>query len=319
MGSSGGWSVLTTRDPEEGRTALQQAYHRLRLPRPEAGRFELSLASTAYGPLTAQRLRLIGWNSHGSNDSTGLLCIGHLAHGRFLVRSERTEITGGPAFLFPPGPYTAQWKDVGLSTLTLEAAVVEDYARAMTGRTDFRLTFTGHHPLTDAHMKYWRSTAGHVVDHVMVNDIAAASPLLLEQSLHNLTIAILRTFPNSYLDAGTDPDPPEQAHPAALRRAITFIETHLAEPIGLAEIATAARMSTRGLQAAFRRHLDTTPLRYLRTARIDAAHTDLLAGDPTAGDTVSAIAARWGFAHPGRFAAAYRTQHGEAPTDTLHR
>ncbi len=308
---------MTTRDPDEGRTALQQAFHRLRLPRPEASRFELSLASTAYGPLTAQRLRLIGWDSSGSNDSTGLLCIGHLAHGRFLVRSERTEITGGPAFLFPPGPYTAQWKDVGLSTLTVEAAVVEDYARAMTGRTDFRLEFTGHHPLTEAHTKYWRATAGHVVDHVMVNDIAASSPLLLEQNLHNLTIAILQTFPNSFLEAVADP--PEQAHPAALRRAITFIETHLAEPIGLPEIAAAARMSPRGLQAAFRRHLDTTPLRYLRTARIDAAHTDLLTGDPARGDTVGAIAARWGFAHPSRFAAAYRAQYGESPIDTLHR
>jgi AraC-like DNA-binding protein len=204
-----------------------------------------------------------------------------------------------------------------LSTLTLEAAVVEDYARAMTGRTDFRLDFTGHRPLTDAHTKYWQATAGHVVEHVMVNSVAAASPLLLEQGLRNLTIAVLSTFPNSFLAAGTDPDPPEQAHPAALRRAIAFIETHLAEPIGLPEIAAAARMSPRGLQAAFRRPLDTTPLRYLRTTRIDAAHADLLAA-ATRGDTVGAIAARWGFAHPGRFAAAYRDQYGETPTDTLH-
>ncbi|MFW3385587.1 UNVERIFIED_CONTAM: helix-turn-helix domain-containing protein [Kocuria sp. CPCC 205274] len=280
-------------------------------------RFELFLASTAYGPLTAQRLRLIGWDSSGANDSTGMLCIGHLAHGRFLVRSERTEVTGGPAFLFPPGPYAAQWKDVGLSTLTVEAAVVEDYARALTGRTGFRLEFTGHHPRSETHLKYWQAIAGHVVDHVLVNEVAAASPLLLEQSLRSLTHAVLQTFPNTFLAAGTDPDPPEQVHPTALRRAIAYIETHLAEPIGLPEIAAAARLSPRGLQSAFRRHLDTTPMGYLRTARLDAAHTDLLAA--AGGESVGAIAARWGFAHPGRFAAAYRDQYGEAPADTLRR
>ena len=318
MGSSEGWSVLTTRDPEEGRAALQQAYRRLRLPRPEVSRFELSLAGTAYGPLTAQRLRLIGWDSTGANDSTGLLRIGCVTHGRFLARSHRTEVTGGPAFLFPSGPYAARWKDLGLGTLTVEAELVEDHARALTGRTDFRLEFTGHHPLTEAHRKYWQATAGHVVEHVMVNQVAAASPLLLEQSLRGLATAVLQTFPNSFLEHGEDPHPSAQVHPAALRRAIAYIETHLAEPIGLPEIAAAARLSPRGLQAAFRRHLDTTPMAYLRTVRIDAAHTDLLTA-ASRGDTVTAVAARWGFAHPSRFAAAYRAQYGEAPGDTMRR
>ncbi|MUN63776.1 helix-turn-helix domain-containing protein [Kocuria sediminis] len=94
-------------------------------------------------------------------------------------------------------------------------------------------------------------------------------------------------------------------------------ETHLAEPIGLPEIAAAARLSPRGLQAAFRRHLDTTPTGYLRTARIDAAHTDLLAA--SGAQTVAEVAARWGFAHPGRFAAAYRDHYGETPAETLRR
>jgi hypothetical protein len=55
MGSPGGWSVAETRDPEEGRAALERAYRRLRLPRPEATGFEMVLATTAYGPLTAHR------------------------------------------------------------------------------------------------------------------------------------------------------------------------------------------------------------------------------------------------------------------------
>ena len=310
---------METRDPEEGRAALERAYRRLHLPQPEATGFQLSLATTAYGPLTAQRVRLSGWDSGGANDSTGLLRIGHLTHGRFLLRSDRTEVTGGPVFLFPAGPYAARWEDLGLSTLTVDTALVEDYARALTGRTDFRLRFTGHHPRTDAHTRYWQATAGQVLQHVLTDTIAATSPLLLEESLRSLTTAVLQTFPSTFLDTIADPAPSEQAHPEAVRRAIAFIEAHLAEPIGLPEIATAARISPRGLQAAFRRHLDTTPLGYLRTVRIDAAHRDLLAADPTAGTTVTSVATRWGFGHPGRIAAVYRSQYGESPTDTLHR
>ena len=33
--------------------------------------------------------------------------------------------------------------------------------------------------------------------------------------------------------------------------------------------------------------------------------------------TVNAIAARWGFTHRGRFAAAYRNRYGQSPATTL--
>jgi transcriptional regulator GlxA family with amidase domain len=201
----------------------------------------------------------------------------------------------------------------------VDTALVEDYARAVTGRTDFRLRFTGHHPRTDAHTRYWQATAEQVIQHVLTDTIAATSPLLVDQSLRSLTTAVLQTFPSTFLDTIADPAPPAQAHPAAVRRAIAFIEAHLAEPIGLPEIATAARMSPRGLQAAFRRHLDTTPLGYLRTVRIDAAHRDLLAADPASGTTVASVAARWGFGHRGRFAHYYRQAYGVLPQQTLDR
>jgi AraC-like DNA-binding protein len=35
--------------------------------------------------------------------------------------------------------------------------------------------------------------------------------------------------------------------------------------------------------------------------------------------TVAAVAHRWGFAHLGRFASAYRCRFGEPPSDTLRR
>jgi transcriptional regulator GlxA family with amidase domain len=73
----------------------------------------------------------------------------------------------------------------------------------------------------------------------------------------------------------------------------------------------------RAVQYMFRRHLDTTPMAYLRRIRLDRAHRDLLAADPSH-DTVSAIATRWGFAHTGRFSQVYRAEFGESPSVTLH-
>ncbi|MGN5382482.1 helix-turn-helix domain-containing protein [Streptomyces lasalocidi] len=56
---------------------------------------------------------------------------------------------------------------------------------------------------------------------------------------------------------------------------------------------------------------------YLRRVRLAHAHRDLLAADPHSGATVGGVAARWGFAHPGRFAALYRTVYGISPAETL--
>jgi transcriptional regulator GlxA family with amidase domain len=123
--------------------------------------------------------------------------------------------------------------------------------------------------------------------------------------------AVLACFPNSTLDAesasyvGDTPQP--------LRRALAFIDEHAGEPITLNEIAVAARLSPRGLQATFRRHLDTTPLALLRSIRMDRAHRDLRNAEP-GGTTVAALAARWGFTHLGRFAIEYRSRYGSYPS-----
>jgi AraC-like DNA-binding protein len=50
--------------------------------------------------------------------------------------------------------------------------------------------------------------------------------------------------------------------------------------------------------------------------RLHHAHQDLLAGVRPP-DTVTAIAARWGFMHTGRFAALYRRTYSHSPNTTL--
>jgi transcriptional regulator GlxA family with amidase domain len=108
------------------------------------------------------------------------------------------------------------------------------------------------------------------------------------------------------------------AGPRSLRRALAFIDDHAGEPITLAEIAAAAGLSPRGLQDAFRRRLGSTPMAELQRVRLAGAHDELEREDP-ASARVEEIARRWGFAHPSRFAAVYRRQYGELPSQTLRR
>jgi len=100
---------------------------------------------------------------------------------------------------------------------------------------------------------------------------------------------------------------------------MAFIDARAAEPIGLAEIAAAAQLSPRALQAAFRRHLGTTPLGRLRAVRMARAHADLQSARPGDGETVSAVASRWGFSQLSRFARDYKQCYGVLPRQTLNR
>ncbi|MEV7175425.1 helix-turn-helix transcriptional regulator [Kitasatospora sp. NPDC093679] len=85
----------------------------------------------------------------------------------------------------------------------------------------------------------------------------------------------------------------------------------------IADIAEAAGTTPRAVQYAFHRHLDTTPTGYLRRVRLERAHRELVVADPATGTTVKQIAARWGFANPGNFAALHHHAYGATPSHTL--
>lgn len=108
------------------------------------------------------------------------------------------------------------------------------------------------------------------------------------------------------------------ATPVTVRRAVAYMEASPDLEISVADVARAAHASVRALQLAFRRHLDTTPMAYLRRVRLDRVYADLAAADPGK-TTVTTVTARWGFHAVGRFSADYRNTYGEYPRDTLRR
>jgi transcriptional regulator GlxA family with amidase domain len=110
-----------------------------------------------------------------------------------------------------------------------------------------------------------RSVAEHqrLRHRVLANPEAAASPLIVGSTARLLAATALATFPNTALP-GPGVRDRRDASPATLRRAIAFIDEHVHDDIVGAEIAAAAGVTIRAAQLAFRRHLDTTPLGYLR-------------------------------------------------------
>ncbi len=105
----------------------------------------------------------------------------------------------------------------------------------------------------------------------------------------------------------------------AVRRAMEYIDDHLAERITLADLARHAGVSVRSIQAGFRDDLATTPVAYIRDRRLDQVRHVLLEALPSDGLTVGAVADRWGFGNAGTFAVRYRRRFGETPSETLRR
>ena len=84
------------------------------------------------------------------------------------------------------------------------------------------------------------------------------------------------------------------------------------------DLCTAAGVSERTLEYAFKEVMGLTPVAYLVRLRLHRVRQALLAA-PLGSTTVSAQALNWGFWHFGEFTRAYKECFGELPSDTLRR
>ncbi|EPN2807075.1 AraC family transcriptional regulator [Serratia marcescens] len=104
--------------------------------------------------------------------------------------------------------------------------------------------------------------------------------------------------------------------PAYLRRAVEFINENIGSTLTLAGIARAAQCSIRTLQRAFHDWRQIGIMQYVKEVRLQRAREDLLRSDI---NSVTEVATRWGFFHLSQFAADYRKQYGELPSETRRR
>ncbi len=214
----------------------------------------------------------------------------------------------------PDLPYRAETDEVHSTTVLLDPRLLAREAGAALGDDAPLIRFSSFRPVDDASARLWKDTVRYVKDCVLGED-DSASPLVLGHCSRLLAAVTLATFPNTIAPEPVLHDRTDSS-PVLLRRAISYMEVNAGNDIALADIAEAVHVTPRAVQYMFRRHLDTTPLQYLRRLRMDRAHRDLLvAAHPD--QTVTQIAARWGFTHTGRFAVLYRQTFGLSPHQTL--
>ncbi|WP_431683222.1 helix-turn-helix domain-containing protein [Kitasatospora sp. KL5] len=298
---------------------LSAAYTPMRIGGPvEDARVRIS--RRAAGNLSVDRLSF-GYDMGYDAGSLGKVCLISMHEGALVDRTDGREevFSAGETFLVAPPdrPYRGEVKAARYTIAMFDPALLTEVAPALAdGRGPVRLT--GHRAVTAAANRQLTAAVAYLRDGVLDNPVARESELVVSTAAQHLAAATLAALPHT---ARTDPALADtrDATPATLRRAVAFIEDNAHLDITLAAIAAAAFVTPRALQYSFRRHAGCTPLAHLRRVRMARAHAELRAATLQSGTTVTQVAARWGFAHPGRFAEAYRRAYGVAPSVTLKR
>ncbi|MEC3951867.1 helix-turn-helix transcriptional regulator [Nocardia sp. CDC153] len=224
-------------------------------------------------------------------------------------------LPGDVGLLTPPDlPYSGMVRSARYRAVLFDPELLERVGGP--SREHTKIQFTGHRPVNAAAAKRLARALAHL-DQLAADPEVTPDSLVATTASDYLAAIVLDTMPTT---ARTEPTAVDRcdAHGETARRAIAYIETHIHQDISIADIAAACFVTTRSVQLAFRRHLNTTPTAYMKRLRLYAAHEELRAASPADGHTVTSIAQRWGFAHPGRFAIAYRRAYGQAPSTTLN-
>jgi AraC-like DNA-binding protein len=173
-------------------------------------------------------------------------------------------------------------------------------------------------PELDVTAGYGRGLAGFL--RLAIADFEQDGPLLgsaiaMTEFQQFILSGLLLSHPHSYSEALRRLERP--VAPRAVKRAIDYIHANLQSAITLDELVAAAGVAGRTLFKHFRDFKGTSPMRYLRNARLSQVREILQGADR---DTrVADVALSWGFSHLGRFSVDYRRRYGETPTATMRR
>ncbi|WP_327111700.1 AraC family transcriptional regulator [Nocardia sp. NBC_01730] len=317
-------SVLRTRDVDEAREVIGRV---LRAPHDAkiigaAGRFEARKNAVSLGPVALAALDYgAGAQVLVTPRHTDNFYLVHIplagAIDTFSGRERETATRWTATMAQPHEQFMLDWPaDSPMLLVWFDASGMESTLQRMIGQEmKTRLRFELGQDLTTPAMRAWLDQVRLAVREIDQGQQVATHPLAVPHLQDLMTTGFLLSTRHSYS---------EQLHngsatPAGsttVKQAVAFIHAHAAEHVTVTQLAAEAGVGVRALQEGFRRHLDTTPMAYLRRVRLEHARTELEQADPHQA-TVSAIALRWGFTHFGDFAGTYRMAYGERPSETL--
>lgn len=247
-----------------------------------------------------------------------VLCEVHSGHIEENFIGEPTEVFApGDLTLYSPPelPYSGRVCGATYDLTVFDTTLLDRVASTASGQ-GVPVRLLDHRPVSEAARRRLSSLIGYLRDHVLTDEQARGSELVVNSAVTHLAAATLQAFPSNAVLEPTATDRRDAERPALLRRALAYIDDNAHRDIAAADIAGAVYLTPRAVQYMFRRHLDCTPTDYLRRVRLQHAHQELANSSPVQ-TTVGAVAARWGFAHSGRFASYYRQAYGRSPLSTL--
>jgi AraC-like DNA-binding protein len=316
-------SAFATRDPEEAREFLTQAFVGARWRRSvDPSRFRLANERIDAGSFQIDRMKM-GSRVASTFRPDGVYFVTYLAAGTVRIdRAGEAEVLIGPGQLVLGGQAgvetTTETDDFHQHVITIPVDAVRE-ARGFEPGGEEVPEFASVRPIDERHAYTWAATRAYVAA-ILADGAAASSELLVGSASRLLASLLVDTFPAAGPPVSSARrDRRDARRPESLRRALAFIEANPQRDIGIGAIAAAARVSPRAVEAAFRRHLGVTPIAYLRRVRLDHAHQELSEASGADGLTVTEVSYRWGFSSPSRFSEYYRRAFGHPPSETLDR
>lgn len=312
--------AFATDDVDRARAQLNLVYYPLQISPLTSGAFSFDMSSVQLDRLTLGRLR---YGSDIVKDCGELATAFHVnvpLDGQVHSRCDGQAVVASPqvAAVFNPDGHTIldRWR-AGTTQLCLKidrVEIEEEIAKGLAHPLRESVRFDLAMDLTTACGRSWLHALNILASELESPGGLASHPLLAAELRHLIVAGLVWNQPHSYSEELRKPV--QALRPRHVKLAMRVIENNLEQPWSVGEIAAAAGVGVRSMEDGFRRHLGMSPLAYLRECRLDRVHADLVAGSPFE-LTVSEVAYRWGFVHLGRFAAAYRRQFAEKPSDTL--
>jgi AraC-like DNA-binding protein len=304
--------AVSTHDRAEAARLLRLTYPGIAL---EVGRtdgpFVFRHSAIGDGRLRSSELMISGPARASGSFEEPSVSVGEVLAGRLSAEYRRARLDTAQPFLRPGGPARFTSDDVHVRVTAFDA---ETFRRAAERYEDagMRRHLSRTAPTSPAAAAAWSWTAAHI-QRTMRDPHTFDNPIVAGE-LFDLAV---RTLLACFAEASTDGQAPSlDTAPRAVRRAVAYLEEHALDIVTVPDVADAARISVRSLQALFRRHLGVSPVEHLHAIRLESARRDLLAASGEDG-TVRAVAERWGFGNSGRFARLYQERFGELPSDTL--
>ncbi len=263
--------------------------------------------------LSIRRSQMHGY-LRGDVATEGEVVVQWLESGQARVDVGRDEVRMRPGVptMFPvERRFEMEYQDWDQRLVHLRRDLVLDVA-AEDHLVDGTLTFDWRAEPDAAAISAWRTAVAGAVRALREE---GDQSLAWHEAQRGVARALLRLYP---MQAERFPAGYGTRSDGRLRAAVEFIQAHAHEPLTVADIATAAGLSIRGIQESFQRAFERSPMTYLREVRLGRVRDELVVLDPHA-TSVADVARRWGFAHMGRFASVYAARFGEYPRETLRR